>query len=98
MSRRVRLGLLALLAVGAAFLLLEAERIGGLAVDVSAKWACQCRYIDGGDDRFCAREDPIGFGGTRFRFDPGQNAATASIWGLFQATGTYRPDVGCRVE
>ncbi len=30
----------------------------GLVVDTSAKWACQCRFIDGGDDLFALRKTP----------------------------------------
>jgi hypothetical protein len=96
--RRILLGTVAVLGVGLAYLLAKLPETGQLAVDISAKWACQCRYIDGGSDRFCAGEDPVGFGGTRFRFSPETREVTASIWNMVRATGRYEPGAGCMVR
>jgi hypothetical protein len=97
-GRRILAGTLTVLALAAAFLAWKLPATGQLAVDVSAKWACQCRYIDGGGDNFCAAEDPLGFGGTRFRFEPEKRQVTTSIWGLVEATGRYEPGSGCMVR
>jgi hypothetical protein len=99
--RARRLAGLAAFAVAAAGLLWlawQAPRVGQLAVDISAKWACQCRYIDGGNDASCVAEDPVGFGGTSFAFAPAERSVTVSIWGLVAATGRYEPGIGCRVR
>ncbi|MGE0667208.1 MAG: hypothetical protein AB7O49_11685 [Sphingomonadales bacterium] len=96
--RRILIGLLLVMVVLAAFLAWELPATGQLAVDVSAKWACQCRYLDGGDDAFCVAEDPLGFGGTEFDFEPDRRQVTASIWGLVDATGRYEPGTGCTVR
>jgi hypothetical protein len=92
------LGVLAALGAVVALAAWKLPATGQLAVDTSAKWACQCRYIDGGSDWFCAGEDPIGFGGTDFRFEPDKRQVTASIWGLVDATGRYEPGGGCMVR
>jgi hypothetical protein len=96
--RRVLIGALAALGFAVLLAAWKLPATGRLAVEVSAKWACQCRYMDGGDDAFCVAEDPLGFGGTRFRFDPPRREVTASIWGLVEATGRYEPFQGCRVR
>ena len=98
LRRRIGLGALAALGLVLALALWRLPATARLAVDVSAKWACQCRYMDGGSDGFCAGEDPIGFGGTRFRFSPGTREVTASIWGMVEATGRYERGAGCRVR
>lgn len=97
-GRRILLGALAALGLVAAFVAWNLPPAARLAVDTSAKWACQCRYIDGGDDAFCVGEDPLGFGGTSFAFEPAQQQVTASISGLVQATGRYEPGNGCVVR
>ena len=96
--RRILLGVLAALGVVVALAAWKLPPTAQLAVDVSAKWACQCRYIDGGDDSFCVAEDPLGFGGTDFRFEPDTRQVTASIWGLASASGRYEPGSGCMVH
>ena len=96
--RSVLIGLLGALGLAAALLAWKLPPTARLAVEVSAKWACQCRYMDGGDDRFCIAEDPLGFGGTGFRFEPGKRQVTASIWGIVDATGRYEPGSGCMVR
>lgn len=96
--RRILTGALAVLVLGVAFLAWKLPPAAQLAVDTSAKWACQCRYIDGGDDGFCVAEDPLGFGGTDFRFEPDKRQVTASIWSLVDATGRYEPGSGCMVR
>jgi hypothetical protein len=98
MVRCLRLGIYLILAAGLIFLLVRLPGFGQLAVDISAKWACQCRYIDGGSDAFCVAEDPVGFGPMDFDFTPADHAVTTSIWGLVDATGRYVPESGCRVE
>jgi len=96
--RRILYGVLALLGAAVALLAWTLPPAAQLAVDTSAKWACQCRYIDGGGDKFCIGEDPLGFGGTDFRFEPDKRQVTASIWGLVEATGRYEPRSGCMVR
>jgi len=96
--RRILTGALVVLGLGVAVLAWKLPPAAQLAVDTSAKWACQCRYIDGGDDSFCVAEDPLGFGGTDFRFDPDEQRVTTSIWGLVDATGRYEPGSGCMVR
>ena len=96
--RRILLGALAVLGLAVALAAWKLPAAGQLAVDTSAKWACQCRYIDGGDDKFCVAEDPLGFGDTDFRFEPDRRRVTASIWGLVDATGRYEPGSGCMVR
>ncbi len=97
-GRRILAGALVVLGLIAGGLAWKLPSTGQLAVDVSAKWACQCRYMDGGDDSFCMAEDPLGFGGTRFSFAPDKRQVTASIWGLVSATGRYEPGQGCVVR
>ena len=87
-----------LLLAGLVYVGVTLPQTGQLAVDISAKWACQCRYIDGGDDAFCVSEDPVGFGGMDFAFDPPAQAVTTDIWGMVSATGTYQPGQGCMVK
>ncbi|MEN3974144.1 hypothetical protein [Emcibacter sp. SYSU 3D8] len=96
--RRILLGVLAALAAILALAAWKLPGMGQLAIDTSAKWACQCRYMDGGGSEFCVAEDPLGFGGTGFRFDPDNRQVTASIWGLVEATGRYEPGRGCMVR
>jgi hypothetical protein len=98
LRRRIGLGALAALGLVLALALWRLPATANLAVDISAKWACQCRYMDGGSDGFCAAEDPIGFGGTKFRYSAETSEVTASIWGLAEATGRYEPGAGCRVR
>ncbi len=97
-GRRILTGALVVLGLIVAVLAWKLPPMAQLAVDTSAKWACQCRYIDGGDDKFCVSEDPLGFGGTDFRFEPESRQVTASIWGLASATGRYEPGSGCMVH
>ena len=96
--RRILIGVLAALGLLLVLLAWKLPPAARLSVEVSAKWACQCRYIDGGGDAFCATEDPLGFSGTGFRFEPEKRQATASIWGLVEATGRYEPGSGCMVR
>ncbi len=89
----------AVLAVLIAFLYLsfKAPELGQLAVDISAKWACQCRYINDGEPQFCVSEDPLPFGGVEFSFDDIDRSVTTSLLGRVDATGRYRRG-GCFVE
>ncbi len=96
--RRILLGVLVALGLGLAIVLYKLPDTGRLAVQISAKWACQCRYMDGGGDDFCVAEDPVGFAGTRFDFSPATSEVTASIWGLVSATGRHEPGAGCMVR
>jgi len=90
-------GLALAIVLGVGYLGYRAPELGRLAVDISAKWACQCRYIDGGEPQFCVGEDPVPLGGITFRFDDGRQAVTTDIWGLVSATGRYAQG-GCFVE
>lgn len=94
------------LVVGAAvpvFFAVELPRMGQLMSQISAKAACQCRYIDGGEDDFCVADDPVYFAPMTLAFDAGDRDAddrqvTASLWGIGRATGRYVPGTGCVVE
>lgn len=96
--RRILTGTLIALGLVGALLAWKLPPTAQLAVDTSAKWACQCRYIDGGDDEFCVAEDPLGLRGTDFRFEPEKRQVTTSILGLARATGRYEPGSGCMVR
>ncbi|MFN3231887.1 MAG: hypothetical protein ACE363_06960 [Alphaproteobacteria bacterium] len=82
---------------GLVFLAFRAPSLGQLAVDISAKWACQCRYINDGEPAFCVAEDPLPFGGVEFTFDDVDRSVTADIWDQVSATGRYRRG-GCFVD
>ncbi|MDA0338824.1 MAG: hypothetical protein O2910_03145 [Proteobacteria bacterium] len=86
------------LLVGLIYVGIKLPETSQLAADISAKWACQCRYIDGGDDAFCIAEDPVGFGGTDFSFDPESSSVTTDVWGAVSSTATYKPGWGCMVQ
>ena len=96
-GRRILTGALVVLGLVVAVLAWKLPPMAQLAVDTSAKWACQCRYIDGGDNKFCVAEDPLGFGGTDFRFEPEEKLVSASIWSVWESTASYDPGNGCVV-
>lgn len=68
-----------------------------LLVDVSAKWACQCRFINGGDDAFCVTEDPLGPPQMDFEFVPTEWLVRVDIFGLYESDALYRAEEGCMV-
>lgn len=91
----------ALLMAGVAvpvWLAVEAADLGQLLSQTSAKAACQCRYIDGGDDAFCVADDIVDFVPMTHAFDAADSQVTASLWGIGRATGRYVPETGCVVE
>lgn len=80
------------------WLAVEAASLGQLLSQTSAKAACQCRYIDGGDDAFCMADDIVDFAPMTLAFDAGGSQVTASLWGIGSATGRFVPQTGCMVE
>ncbi|MEN3950908.1 hypothetical protein [Iodidimonas sp. SYSU 1G8] len=98
LRRRIGFALVMALVAGAAYLAYRAPQIGQLAVDISGKWACQCRYIDGGSEQSCMDEDPVGFTPMDFTFDAAARSVTTSIWGLVDASARYEPGIGCVVR
>jgi hypothetical protein len=75
----------------------QLHRSAALLVDTSAKWACQCRFIDGGDDSFCVAEDPLGLGMMSFKFSEPDRSVDTSVLGLYAANARYEAGQGCRV-
>ncbi len=91
--------LLLMMGVAAPVLLaVEATHVGRLMSQISAKAACQCRYIDGGDDAFCVADDLVDFLPMSLAFSPEKRAVTSSLWGIGRATGRYVSQTGCVVE
>lgn len=70
----------------------------GLVVDISAKWACQCRFIDGGDDLFCIEEDPVGLGMMSFEFSELGQSVKIGLFGLYRSRAQYPSGQGCSVS
>ena len=94
------LGVVFLLLIAAVivYLIIKGPELARLTTQISAKWACQCRYIDGGTNEFCIEEDPTGFPGLDFSFTPGERAVTVEFFGGWPSTGTYLTGRGCMVE
>lgn len=94
LSRGVQLVVLA----GLVFFCASLPWIGKLGTEISAKATCQCRYIDGGSDKFCVEDDLVHFLPLDYGFAPDEQAVTASLFGMTNSTGTYVAGLGCRVE
>ena len=75
----------------------QLHQSAALLVDTSAKWACQCRFIDGGDDSFCVSEDPLGLPVTSFEFSESDRSVDTGMFGLYAAQAQYQAGQGCRV-
>ena len=91
-----------LLLIGLAGLILfvgiKGPDLAQLTTQISAKWACQCRFIDGGTDEFCVAEDPTGFPGLDFYFEPAEESVSVTFASGWASTGTYVSGRGCVVE
>lgn len=86
-----------LLVLGLVWVGYQIHHSAALAVDVSAKWACQCRFINGGEDAFCIAEDPLGLPLMAFYFVPPEGRVRVDIFGIYVSEAAYKRGAGCMV-
>jgi CubicO group peptidase (beta-lactamase class C family) len=101
-KRWMKLGVGALAAAGAGFLVVTAwyvVRAAPVGTGFTAKYLCSSYFIAGQDPRSAFSEDvaPVNplAGLVRWRIDRRQMTATADILGFFKATALYRQGCGC---